>query len=81
MLEAGVATVEDIDTAVTLGLNHPMGPFRLLDFGGLDTFVVASNAKYEEFKEIQYAPPTLLKKMVAAGYNGRKNGKGFYEYK
>ena len=81
MLETGVATKEDIDTAVTLGLNHPMGPFRLLDFGGLDTFVEACNAKYEEFKEIQYAPPVILKKMVAAGFNGRKNGKGFYEYK
>ena len=81
MVEAGVATKEDIDTAVTLGLNHPMGPFRLLDFGGLDTFVEASNAKYEEFKEPQYAPPVLLKKMVAAGWYGRKTGKGFYEYK
>jgi 3-hydroxybutyryl-CoA dehydrogenase len=81
MVEAGVATVEDVDTAVTLGLNHPMGPFRLLDFGGLDTFLEAARAKYEEFKDHQYAPPVLLKKMVAAGWYGRKTGKGFYEYK
>ena len=81
MVEAGVAAAEDVDAAVRLGLNHPMGPFQLLDFGGIDTFLEASNAKYEEFKEIQYSPPTLLKKMVAAGWCGRKTGKGFYEYK
>ena len=80
-VEAGVATFEDVDTAVTLGLNHPMGPFRLLDFGGLDTFLEAASAKYEEFKDPQYAPPVLLEKMVAAGWYGRKTGKGFYEYK
>ena len=81
IVEAGVATIEDVDAAVTLGLNHPMGPFRLLDFGGLDSFLEAVGAKYEEFKDPQYAPPVLLKKMVAAGWYGCKSGKGFYEYK
>jgi 3-hydroxybutyryl-CoA dehydrogenase len=62
IVEAGVATIEDVDAGVTLGLNHPMGPFRLLDFGGLDSFLEAAGAKYEEFKDPQYAPPVLLKK-------------------
>lgn len=80
MLEAGVATREDIDVAVNLGLNHPMGPLKLADFLGLDTLYYIASSMYEEFKESQYAPPILLKKMVTAGWLGRKTGKGFYEY-
>ena len=81
MLEAGVATKEDIDTGVTLGLNHPLGPLGLADFVGLDTLYFIANSIYDEFKDPQFAPPTLLKKMVTAGWLGRKTGKGFYEYK
>ncbi|MDH5364565.1 MAG: 3-hydroxybutyryl-CoA dehydrogenase [Dehalococcoidia bacterium] len=80
MLEAGVATRDDIDAAVTLGLNHPVGPLRLLDFIGLDTVYFGAIDMYEEFKEPQYAPPILLRKMVTAGWLGRKTGKGFYDY-
>ncbi len=80
MLEAGVATREDIDVAVNLGLNHPMGPLTLADFLGLDTLYYIASSMYEEFKEPQYAPPTLLKKMVTARWLGRKTGKGFYKY-
>ena len=81
MLDAGVATKEDIDTAVKLGLNHPMGPLTLADLIGLDTVYFIANAIYEEFKDPQYASPPLLKKMVTAGWLGRKTGKGFYDYK
>ena len=81
MLEAGVATKEDIDTGIHLGLNHPMGPLTLVDLTGLDTALFAANAMYEETKDPKFAPPTLLKKMVAAGWLGRKTGKGFYDYK
>jgi len=80
MLEAGIATREDIDAAINLGLSHPIGPLRLLDFIGLDTVYFGAIAMYEELKEPQYAPPVLLKKMVAAGWLGRKTGKGFYDY-
>ena len=80
MLEDGVATREDIDTAINLGLNHPIGPLRLLDFIGLDTVYFGAIDMYEEFKEPQYAPPILLRKMVTAGWLGRKTGKGFYDY-
>ncbi len=80
MLEAGVATREDIDTAINLGLNHPMGPLALSDLIGLDTIFFIVNAMYEELKDPQYAPPPLMKKMIAAGWLGRKTGKGFYEY-
>ncbi|HCO04019.1 MAG TPA: 3-hydroxybutyryl-CoA dehydrogenase [Actinobacteria bacterium] len=80
MLDDGVATKEDIDAGVQLGLGHPMGPLTLLDLIGLDTAMHASNVLYDEFKDPIYAPPTLLKRMVAAGYLGRKSGKGFYEY-
>lgn len=79
-LELGVATKEDIDTAITLGLNHPMGPLTLLDFVGLDTTHYIAEAMYAEFKDARYAPPPLLKKMVVAGFLGRKAGRGFYEY-
>ena len=81
MLDAGVATREDIDTATNLGLNHPMGPLTLADFIGLDIILSIANAIYDELKDPQYIPPPLLKKMIAAGWLGRKTGKGFYEYK
>jgi 3-hydroxybutyryl-CoA dehydrogenase len=80
MLEEGFATAEDIDAGVTLGLGHPMGPLTLADLIGLDTALHVSNVLYEEFKDPDYAPPTLLKRMVAAGYLGRKSGRGFYDY-
>jgi 3-hydroxybutyryl-CoA dehydrogenase len=80
MLDEGFATREDIDAGVVLGLGHPMGPLTLLDLIGLDTAVHVSNVLYDEFKDPIYAAPTLLKRMVAAGYLGRKSGKGFYDY-
>jgi 3-hydroxybutyryl-CoA dehydrogenase len=80
MLDEGFATREDIDTAVSLGLAHPMGPLRLLDLIGLDTAVYVANVLFDEFKEPLFAPPPLLKRMVAAGRLGRKSGAGFYEY-
>ncbi|MFC1869881.1 3-hydroxyacyl-CoA dehydrogenase family protein [Chloroflexota bacterium] len=80
MVEEGVASAEDIDTGVRLGLNHPMGPLALIDLVGLDTVLLIANALYDELKNPMYAPPTLLKKMVAAGWLGRKTGKGFYDY-
>lgn len=80
MLEEGFATREDIDQAVVLGLAHPMGPLRLLDLVGLDTAVAISEVLYNEFKDPLYAPPPLLRRMVTAGYLGRKSGRGFYEY-
>lgn len=79
-LELGVASKEDIDTAVRLGLNHPMGPLTLLDFVGIDTTYYIAEAMFAEFKDARYAAPPLLRKMVLAGYHGRKTGKGFYEY-
>jgi len=80
MLEEGFATREDIDQAVVLGLAHPMGPLQLLDLIGLDTALYISNVLFDEFKDPLYAPPTLVKRMVTAGYLGRKTGKGFYDY-
>ncbi len=80
MLESGIATREDIDTGMTLGLNYPMGPLALADLVGLDTLLFIANGIYNEFRDAQYAAPTLLKKMVTAGWLGRKTGKGFYEY-
>ena len=80
MLEAGVASKEDIDTAINLGLNHPMGPLTLSDLVGLDVVLFIVNAIYEEFKDPRFAAPPLLRKMVTAGWLGRKTGKGFYEY-
>jgi 3-hydroxybutyryl-CoA dehydrogenase len=80
MLEASIATREDIDNAINLGMNHPMGPLKLLDLIGIDTVFHAANAMYEELKDPQFAPPPLMKKMVTAGWLGRKTGKGFYEY-
>jgi 3-hydroxybutyryl-CoA dehydrogenase len=81
MLENGVASREDIDTAINLGLNHPMGPLTLVDLIGIDTFVFFADAQYQEFKDPQFAVPVLLRKMVAAGWLGRKTKKGFYDYK
>ena len=80
VLEEGLASTEDIDTGMKLGLNHPMGPLTLLDFLGLDTTYSISNIMFEEFREQRFAPPPLLKKMVLAGYYGRKFGKRFYDY-
>jgi 3-hydroxybutyryl-CoA dehydrogenase len=80
MLEEGFATREDVDTAIHLGLNHPMGPLRLADLIGLDTCLQIANVLYDEFKEPRFAPPPLLKRMVTAGHLGRKTGRGFYEY-
>ena len=81
MLEAGLATKEDIDTGVRLGLGHPMGPLTLADLIGMDTVLHIASAIYDELKDPLYAPPVILKEMVAAGWLGRKTGKGFYEYK
>jgi 3-hydroxybutyryl-CoA dehydrogenase len=81
MLESWVATREDIDNGMMLGLNHPIGPLALADLVGLDTFYYIASAMYDEFKDPQFAPPILLKKMVTAGWFGRKTGKGFYNYK
>jgi 3-hydroxybutyryl-CoA dehydrogenase len=81
MLENGLATRDDIDSAVKLGLNHPIGPLALLDFIGLDSVYHGATNIYEETHDPQYAPPVLMRKMVAAGWLGRKTGKGFYDYK
>jgi 3-hydroxybutyryl-CoA dehydrogenase len=81
MVEAGLATKEDIDTACKLALGHPMGPLEVLDLIGLDTEYSIDEIMYEDLKESQYAAPILLKKMVTAGRLGRKTGKGFYNYK
>ncbi len=78
--ESGCGTLEDMDTAMTLGCGHPMGPFTLLDFVGLDTAYYVANIMFEEFREAAYAPPPLLKRMVLAGRLGRKSGHGFYTY-
>ena len=78
--EDGLATKEDIDTAIKLGLNHPMGPLTLLDFVGLDTCLFIADAMYQEYKDARYAAPPLLRRMVLAGHLGRKSGKGFYDY-
>ena len=80
VLEEGLASTEDIDTGMKLGLNHPMGPLTLLDFVGLDTTYSIANIMFEEFREKRFAPPPLLRKMVLAGYYGRKSGKGIYDY-
>jgi len=80
MLDDGIASKEDIDAAVQLGLAHPMGPLTLLDLIGLDTALYISGVLYDEFKDPIYAAPTLMKRMVSAGYLGRKSGRGFYDY-
>jgi 3-hydroxybutyryl-CoA dehydrogenase len=79
-LEEGLGTVEDIDKGMKLGCGYPMGPFTLLDFVGLDTTYYIANILFEEFREARFAPPPLLKRMVLAGYLGKKSGRGFYIY-
>jgi 3-hydroxybutyryl-CoA dehydrogenase len=79
LLESGFATREDIDASITLGLHHPMGPLRLADLIGLDTVLQIAEVLFEEFGEPAYAPPPLLRRMVAAGRLGRKSGGGFYD--
>lgn len=80
MYENGFASKEDIDTGIRLGLNHPMGPLTLLDFVGLDTTLFIADEMYKELKDSRFAAPALLRRMVTAGYMGRKSGKGFYDY-
>jgi len=80
MYEEGFATREDIDAGMRLGCNHPMGPLQLADFIGLDVAYEVCNSLFEEFKDPAYAPPPLLKRMLAAGLLGRKSGEGFYTY-
>lgn len=79
-LERGVATVEDIDKAMTLGCGYPMGPFTLCDFVGIDTLHLISEIMFEEYREARYAPPPLLKRLVSMGRFGRKTGAGFYDW-
>ena len=78
--ESGVGSVEDIDAGMSVGCGHPMGPFTLLDFVGLDTTYYIANIMYDEFRDPAYAAPPLLKRMVSAGRLGRKSGHGFYKY-
>jgi len=79
-LERGVASIEDIDTGMVLGCGYPMGPFTLCDFVGIDTLYKISEIMFDEYREERYAPPPLLRRIVAMGRYGRKNGKGFYDW-
>jgi 3-hydroxybutyryl-CoA dehydrogenase len=79
-LERGVGTIADIDRGMQLGCGHPMGPFTLLDFVGLDTTARIAEIMFEEYRDPRYAPPPLLRRMVTAGMHGRKSGRGFYDY-
>lgn len=79
-LEEGAGSIEEIDTAMAAGANHPMGPFTLLDFVGLDTTKSIADIMFDEFRERRFAAPPTLRKMVSAGFYGRKSGKGFYDY-
>lgn len=79
-LEEGVGSIVDIDNSMKLGCGYPMGPFTLLDFVGLDTTYYISQIMFDEFKERRFAAPPLLRRMVLAGWNGRKAGRGFYDY-
>ncbi len=79
-LERGVASIEDIDTGMVLGCGYPMGPFTLCDFVGIDTLYKISEIMFDEYREERYAPPPLLKRVVAMGRYGRKTGKGFYDW-
>jgi 3-hydroxybutyryl-CoA dehydrogenase len=78
--EEGVGSIDDIDNAMKLGCGYPMGPFTLLDFVGLDTTYYITHVMYDEFKERKFASPPLLKRLVMAGWYGRKTAKGFYDY-
>ncbi len=78
--EEGIGSIEDIDNAMKLGCGYPMGPFTLLDFVGLETTYYITHVMYDEFKERRFASPPLLKRLVMAGWYGRKTGKGFYDY-
>jgi len=78
--EEGVGSIEDVDNAMKLGCGYPMGPFTLLDFVGLDTTYYITHVMYDEFKERRFASPPLLKRLVMAGWYGRKTGRGFYDY-
>jgi 3-hydroxybutyryl-CoA dehydrogenase len=78
--EEGVGSIEDIDNAMKLGCGYPMGPFTLLDFVGLDTTYYITHVMFDEFKERRFASPALLKRLVMAGWYGKKSGKGFYDY-
>jgi len=80
LYESGFATREDIDEGMRLGCGHPMGPLHLLDYIGLDTALFVCEALYAEYANADYAPPPLLRRMVAAGWLGQKSGRGFYEY-
>jgi 3-hydroxybutyryl-CoA dehydrogenase len=80
MLEDGFATREDIDAGMRLGCGHPMGPLVLCDFIGLDVLYAICDSLYDEFKRPEYAPPPLLKRMLATGWLGKKSGRGFYDY-
>ncbi len=79
-LEHGVGSVPDMDKGMVLGCGHPMGPFTLLDFVGLDTTYKIAEIMFAEYREARYAPPPLLKRMILAGMYGKKSGKGFYDY-
>jgi 3-hydroxybutyryl-CoA dehydrogenase len=79
-LEEGVGGVDDIDKGMKLGCGHPMGPFTLLDFVGLETTYYIANIMFDEFREKRFAPPPLLKRLVLAGHHGKKTGRGFYDY-
>jgi 3-hydroxybutyryl-CoA dehydrogenase len=79
-LERGVASTPDLDRAMQLGCGHPMGPLTLLDYIGLDTVVRIAEIMFEAYREPRYAAPPLLQRMVVAGFHGRKNGRGFYDY-
>jgi 3-hydroxybutyryl-CoA dehydrogenase len=81
MVGSGTATPEDIDTGMTAGCAHPMGPLRLADLIGLDTVAAIGEALYEEYREPLYAPPPLLRRMVESGLLGRKSGEGFFSYR
>ena len=79
-LEEGVATIADIDLGMTMGCAHPMGPLTLLDLVGIDTTLYIADIMFDEFRERRFAPPPLMKRMVLAGFHGRKTGRGFYDY-
>ncbi|MEE8041826.1 MAG: 3-hydroxyacyl-CoA dehydrogenase NAD-binding domain-containing protein, partial [Pseudomonadales bacterium] len=79
-LESGVGSLTDIDKAMQLGCGHPMGPFVLADFVGLDTLLRIGEIMFDEYRETRFAPPPLLRRMISAGFHGRKTGRGFYDY-